>query len=62
MDVIDKEGYLRIEGMEDRIHVATILYANGYTVSPVRRKYGKSYIYYLHYEKRPMDLMEDKPE
>ena len=48
-------GYLRIGNAEDRAAVAEILYKNGYTVSPARKKKGKSFEYYVRYEIRDME-------
>lgn len=43
-------GYLKIGNEEDRAAVAKVLYRNGYTVQPVRRKRnGKTYEYYIKY-------------
>jgi len=52
-------GYLRIANEGDRAEVANILYRNGYTVRPVRfKKDGKSYEYFVKYEKLPLDDAE----
>lgn len=54
-DVGDK-GYLRIGNEADRVAVASILYKNGYTVKPVRRKKnGRSYEYYVFYQMNSLD-------
>lgn len=40
--------YLKIGNETDRVTVASILYKNGYSVAPVRRKKdGRSFEYYL---------------
>ncbi len=45
-----KVFYLRIANQQDRVTVASILYNNGYSVSPAkRRKNGKRYEYLLKY-------------
>ena len=42
--------YLRIANQADRVTVASILYANGYSVQPVRRKKnGRSYEYLVKF-------------
>lgn len=42
--------YLRIANQSDRVTVASILYANGYSVQPVRRKKnGRSYEYLVKF-------------
>lgn len=52
-------GYLRIANEADRAEVANILYRNGYTVRPIRfKKDGKSYEYFVKYEKLPLDGVE----
>jgi len=44
-------GALKIGNEADRVTVASILYKNGYSVSPLRlRKNGKSYEYYVQYQ------------
>lgn len=49
-------GYLRINNEADRISVASVLYKNGYTVRPVRKKKnGKSYEYFLFYQLNSLD-------
>ncbi len=49
-DIGDK-GYLKISSENDRAAVANILYKNGYTVQPTRRrKNGRSFEYYVMYE------------
>lgn len=54
----EKLGYLSIDRLEDRATVCAILYRNGYTVSPVRRKVKKTNEYLLKFEKNPIDLDE----
>ena len=50
-------GFLKIGNEADRNAIAAILYRNGYTVSPTRKKRdGKSYEYYVKYEMRPRDI------
>lgn len=52
-------GYLKIENNEDRALVANILYKNGYTLSPVRRKRnGKTYEYFVRYEIKSKDIKD----
>lgn len=42
--------YLRIANQADRVTVASILYANGYSIQPVRRKKnGRSYEYLVKF-------------
>ena len=38
MGEVGERGYLKIGNEADRVAVASILYKNGYTVRPVRRK------------------------
>ena len=53
---LSTEGCIRIKNENDRSTIATILYNNGYTVQPVRRKKdGRSYEYYVRFELKPMD-------
>ena len=48
---------LKIKNEADRAEVATILYKNGYTVRPARRKKnGKTYEYYVAYQISETDL------
>ena len=55
-----EKGYLAIGKEEDRILVASILYKNGYSVSPTRiKRDGKSYTYLVGYELKNRDLKED---
>ncbi len=45
-----KAFYLRIANQQDRVTVASILYNNGYSVAPAkRRKNSKSYEYLVKY-------------
>lgn len=46
----NRPHYLRIANKEDRVAVASILYNNGYSVQPARRKKnGKSFEYMVKY-------------
>lgn len=55
----ENRGYLKIKKEEDRAAVASILFQNGYTVSTVRKKKnGKTYEYYVKYEKQALDTEE----
>lgn len=59
MNELDSVGYLRISNETDRATVATILFRNGYTVSPVRQKRnGKTYEYYVKFTKISLDMPE----
>lgn len=50
MDGTDKAKYLKIASQADRVTVASILFANGYSVQPVKqRKDGKSFEYLVKY-------------
>lgn len=52
-------GFLKISNETDRATVATILYRNGYTVDTKRRKKnGKTFEYYVHYEMKDSDIKE----
>lgn len=52
-------GYLKISNEADRATVANILFRNGYTVQTKRRKKnGKTYEYYVHYEMRNAETTE----
>ena len=63
MGEVGEMGYLRIGNEADRVMVASVLYKNGYTVRPVRRKKnGKSYEYYLFYQLNSLDDMEGEDE
>ena len=54
-------NYIRIANENERAEVAKILYKNGYSISPVRKKKnGKSYEYYVGYEMKSRDLDEDE--
>lgn len=57
-------SYLRIENKADRVTVASILFDNGYSVQPVRRKKnGKSFEYLVKYWIGKRDIEEaDVPE
>ena len=53
--------YLRVGNEADRVTIASILYKNGYSVSPVRRKKnGRSYEYYVACWIGPSDIPEDE--
>ena len=57
MDEFAKSGYLKIANENDRQAVASILFKNGYTVRTVRaKKNGKTYEYFVRYEKNPLDI------
>ena len=56
---IETHGYLKIGNDADRTTVASILYKNSYTVSPVRIKRGKTYEYLVEYEMKPRDIQEE---
>lgn len=58
MGDIGEMGYLRVGNEADRVTLASILYKNGYTVRPVRRKKGKSYEYYVHYQMNSLNEEE----
>lgn len=63
MEGMSEKGYLRIGNEADRVTVASILYKNGYTVRPVRRKKnGRSYEYFLSYQLNSLDDMEGENE
>lgn len=50
-------NYLRIANQADRVTVAAILYNNGYSVQPVRRrKNQKSFEYLVKYWQEPQDV------
>ena len=56
-----KVAYLKIGNEADRVSVASILYKNGYSVSPVRKKKnGKAYEYFVAYWLDSTDIPEDK--
>ena len=59
MSELDSVGYLRIRNEADRATVATLLFKNGYRVSPVRQKRnGKTYEYYVKFERVALDAPE----
>lgn len=59
-EALGTRGYLKIGNEADRVTVASILYKNGYSVSPVRKKRnGKTYEYYVEYEIKPTDIQEE---
>lgn len=50
MDGAEKAKYLKIASQADRVTVAPILFANGYSVQPVKqRRDGKSFEYLVKY-------------
>lgn len=50
MNEKEKSGILRISNEADRMTVVAVLYKNGYSVSPIRRKKnGRSYEYFIKY-------------
>ena len=54
---VTEYGLLKIGNENDRLTVASILFKNGYSVFPARKKKdGKSYEYYVEFEMRPRDL------
>lgn len=56
---IGDSGFLKIANESDRVAVATILYKNGYTVRPVRKKKnGKANEYYVSYKIEAQDITE----
>lgn len=58
---IGDEGYLKIDNEADRETVANILFHNHYTVSTMRKKRnGKTFEYYVHYEIKSMEIKEDE--
>lgn len=59
-EALGSHGYLKIGNEADRTTVASILYKNGYSVSPVRKKKnGKTYEYYVEYEIKAVDIQEE---
>lgn len=45
-----KASYLKIDSKEDRVTVASILFANGYSVQPAKqRKNGKTFTHFVKY-------------
>lgn len=59
-EALGSHGYLKIGNEADRVTVASILYKNGYSVSPVRKKKnGKTYEYYVEYEIKPTEIPEE---
>lgn len=59
MGNVGEMGYLRVGNEADRVTLASILYKNGYTVRPVRRKKNnKSYEYYVYYQMNSLDEEE----
>lgn len=59
MGDVGEMGYLRVGNEADRVTLASILYKNGYTVRPVRRKKNnKSYEYYVYYQMNSLDEEE----
>jgi len=63
MGRLGDRGYLKIGNEADRVTVASILYKNGYTTRPVRRKKnGKNYEYFVRYELNCLGDEEGKNE
>ena len=59
-EAIGTHGFLKIGNESDRIAVASILYKNGYSVSPARKKKnGKTFEYYVEYELKPAEIQEE---
>lgn len=59
MSEIKDEGYLRIENEADRLAVASILYKNRYSITPVRiKKNGKTYEYLLKFKRVVYDQQD----
>ena len=60
MGDVGGRGYLRVGNEADRVTIASILYKNGYTVRPIRRKKNnKSYEYYISYQMNSLDEVEN---
>lgn len=60
MDVdIAKEGYIKISKLEDRATIAEILYRNGYSIVPAKKKSSRSFEYFLHYRLDEEIIPED---
>lgn len=64
MGANDNHGYLKIDNLADRVTIATILFKNGYTVQPVkRRRNRKAYDMYVYYElKSPYAFVAEDAE
>jgi len=57
----EKVTYLQVGNEADRVTIASILYKNGYSVSPVRKKKnGRSFEYYIAYWKAPTDIPDSE--
>ena len=60
MDNFSNCGLLKIKDREDRVAVAMVLFKNGYTVAPKRKKISpKNYEQYLEFSRAPEDLEEE---
>nr|DAG11178.1 MAG TPA: hypothetical protein [Caudoviricetes sp.] len=46
----EKHGILQISNEADRMTVSSILFKNGYSITPVRRKKGRSKVYFIRYD------------
>lgn len=56
-ETMGEHGFLKIGNEADRVTVASILYKNGYSVSPVRKKKnGKTYEYYVEFSIKDQDI------
>ena len=56
-------GYVKIANEADRATVAQILFKHGYTVQMMKRKKsGRAYDYFVHYELRPAEMPSDQPK
>ena len=49
MNEKEKHGILRVSNEADRMTIVSILFKNGYSTVPVRRKKGRSNEYYVRY-------------
>lgn len=50
MNEKEKHGILRISNEADRMTIVSILFKNGYSTVPVRRKKGRANEYYVRYD------------
>ena len=50
MNEKEKHGILRVSNEADRMTIVSILFKNGYSTVPVRRKKGRSNEYYVRYD------------
>lgn len=58
MEIYEK-GYLAIDSKEDRAIVAQILFNNGYTVFPAKKKKdGRANLYLVGYERRDINMKD----